>query len=144
MFELDIDDRISSWATLRNNLNNSLDPIRDIWEFWKSAPFIPHNKKIDPFYQRSWPTPWQIIVDNQYDDFTKALMIGWTIKLFDKFKDSKVEIRIFVDKKKNTVYNIVVIDEDIAINYNDDGPVKLDQIPDNISIENFVELDRPR
>lgn len=144
MFDKNTDERLTAWVALRTNAEKSKNCFDDIWQFWQQAPFTPYNPKIDPYFQRNWPSPWEIIAQNIYDDFTKALMIGWTIKLTNKFKDSKVELRTCVDKNKNSVYNVVIIDEDIVINYDDNGPIRVTQLPDSISVENFIELDRPR
>lgn len=144
MFNKSTDDRISSWATFRNSLSESSTPLEDVWDFWKDAPFIPYNRKIDPYNQKGWPTPWEIIVDNKYDDFTKALMIGWTLKFSQRFKESSIEIRTMVDKKKPAQYNIVCIDALWAINYNDNGPISIDKVPSLFYLENLVELKMPR
>lgn len=144
MFKESIDDRISSWAQLRNQLNTSADPFTEVWEFWKDAPFIPYNNKINPFHQLSWPSPWEIIVENKYDDFTKALMIGWTIKLTKKFQNSRVEIKSLIDKTKPCQYNVVCVDGKWALNYHDNGPIDLVKVPDYFLLENLVELQTPR
>ena len=142
MFQKSIDDRLSDWATFRKSLNTSSAPFDDVWEYWKQAPYIPYNNKIDPYNQKSWPTPWDIIVENKYDDFTKALMIGWTILLTDKFKNSKIEIKTLVNDQKTCYYNIVCV-EDLVINYSDNGPVLLENLPGSFFIENIVELKSP-
>jgi len=143
MFNNSVDDRLSSWATFRKELSTSATPLEDVWEFWRPAPYIPYNHKIDPYNQKSWPTPWDMIVENKYDDFTKALMIGWTILLTDRFKTSKIEIKTLVNDQKTCYYNIVCVDDDWAINYNDNGPVPINNLPGSIFIENLVELKSP-
>lgn len=144
MFNQPIDDRLSSWAQFRDSLNTKDDPLTDVWEFWKRAPFIPYNHKVDPFYQASWPSPWEIIVENKYDDFTKAIMIGWTLKLTKKFQDSKIEIKTVVDKQKSAQYNIVCVDEEWIINYSDNGPIPSNTLPNSFLLENLIELRPPR
>ena len=140
MFHQNIDERLSSWAQFRKDLEISPTPFEDVYEFWKDAPFIPYNNAIDPFFKFNWPTPWDIIVHNKYDDFTKALMIGWTLKLTDRFKDSKIELRTLVDTKTLISYNVICVDNDWAINYKDNGPVTLKNIPEQFNLENLVEL----
>lgn len=144
MFDLDTDERLSAWLTHRQDIEQSENPFQDIWEFWKSAPFIPYNNKLDPYHQRSWPSPWEIIVNNKYDDFTKSVMIGWTIKLTKRFENSKVEIRTLVDKQKILQYNVIYINDEVAINYSDNGPIDAKDIPDTFLLENIVELTGPR
>jgi hypothetical protein len=144
MFEKNVDDRLSSWAEHRSQLNHSEDPLASVWEFWRHAPFIPYNNKVDPYYRQSWPSPWEIIVDNKYDDFTKAVMIAWTLKLTKKFENSKIEIKTYIDKDKSRQYNVVCVDDRYAINYNDNGPVTTENIPDSFLLENLIELNTPR
>jgi hypothetical protein len=144
MFEKNIDDRLSDWAQFRKYIEISENPFIEVWKFWKDAPFIPYNNAIDPYFQFSWPSPWDIIVHNKYDDFTKALMIGYTLKLTKRFEKSLIEIRTLVDKEKLVSYNIICVDNYWAINYNDNGPILLENIPVEFNVENLVELTGPR
>lgn len=143
MFDKSVDERLSLWAEHRDMLDRSNDPLVEAWEFWKLAPYIPYNNKIDPFNPRDWPTPWDIIVFNRYDDFTKALMIAWTLRYTKKYKDSKIEIKTLVNAQKKCYYNIVCVDNTWAINYNDNGPVSMENIPDSFYLENLVEVKAP-
>lgn len=140
MFDKSIDDRLSAWAQFRQQLEIEESPFDSVWNFWKDAPFIPYNNAVDPYFQFGWPTPWNIIVHNKYDDFTKALMIGWTLKLTKRFENSLIEIKTLVDREKSLSYNIICIDNEWAINYNDNGPVLMKSIPDWFNIENLIEL----
>jgi hypothetical protein len=144
MFDQSVNDRLTEWTNHRRQLDESNDPLQAVWDFWHLAPFVPHNKKVDPYYHQSWPTPWDIIVDNKYDDFTKALMISWTLKLTKKFQNSKIEIRTLVDSARTRQYNLVYIDEDWVINYNDNGPTHLSEVPDSFRLENLIEVSTPR
>jgi len=140
MFQKTVDERLSHWANFRKHIDTSRDPFLDVCEFWRTAPYVPYNNNVDPYNQKSWPTPWEIIVRNRYDDFTKALMIGWTLQLTEKFKTAKIEIKTLVNDQKTCYYNIVCVDDHWAINYNDNGPVLLESISDSFFIENIIEL----
>ena len=144
MFDLDPDSRISAWSQFRKELELSNDPFEKVIEFWRNAPFVPYNKNVDPYNQYAWPTPWEIIVENYYDDFTKSLMMAWTLKLSDKFKDTLIEIKTYADDAKNRVYNLVVIDDKIFINYNDNLSIDMQELPDSIRLENLIQVKRPR
>lgn len=144
MFKQQLDDRISSWAHHRASLDNAAEPLTDVWNFWKNAPYIPYNRNVDPHYQQSWPNPWEIIEENHYDDFTKTLMIAWTLKLSNRFKNSDISIHIYVDNERHSAYNVVIVDNKWAINLNDDGPVEIAKIPTNLMLENIIEITQPR
>ena len=144
MFKLAIDDRLSAWADLRSRLETDADPLTTADNFWRHAPFVPYNHKIDPFNPHYWPTPWEIIVENKYDDFTRALMIAYTLKYTKKFSESKIEIHTLVDKDNNIQYNIVSIDEEWGINYAQSGPIQMKKVPSSFSLENLVVIKSPR
>lgn len=144
MFNQSVDQRLTEWVNHRRRLDEVEDPLQQVWDFWHSAPFVPHNRNIDPYFQRSWPSPWEIIEQNKYDEFTRALMIGWTLKLTNKFKNSKIEIRTLVDSSRSREYNLIYIDDNWVINYNDNGPVNVSEVVGSFRLENLVELSTPR
>jgi hypothetical protein len=144
MFNQSLDKRLSSWSQFRKDLETSEQPLTDVSFFWKDAPFIPYNREIDPYNQRSWPTPWEIISTNKYDDYTNSIMIAWTIKLPERFKNSRVEIRTYIDSVRNLPYNCVVVDEQFVVNYLDNEVVNYQNLPPSFRLENLVELNRPR
>lgn len=144
MFNQPVDSRLTEWADHRRQLDEVSDPLQTVWDFWHQAPFTPHNRNVDPYHRQSWPSPWEIIVENKYDDFTKALMIAWTLKLTKKFKDSKIELRTLVDSARTRQYNLLYIDDNWVINYSDNGPIPLPEIPDSFRLENLIEVGPPR
>lgn len=144
MFNQPVDLRLTEWVNHRKQLDESNDPLQDVWDFWHLAPFTPHNKNVDPYYQQSWPSPWKIIEDNKYDDFTRAIMIGWTLKLTNKFQKSKIEVRRMVDNARRREYNLLYVDDTWVINYKDDGPVNVQGVAESLLLENIIELDGPR
>ena len=144
MFDLNDDDRLSAWSELRKRIDTSTDPLKDTVEFWAGTPFIGHNHNIDPYYQASWPTPWEIIVENRYDDFTKAVMIGYTLLLTEKFKNSSIQLKTLVDTTGKRLYNVVCIDDTWALNYDDTQVVLVSNIPSLYRLENLIQLERPR
>lgn len=140
MFKKNINDRISEWAKHRQQIDRSDTPLEDVWEFWQKAPFIPYNKNIDPYNKKSWPTPWDIIVENKYDDFTKSLMIALTLKYTNKFKNIPIEIQVIIDSEKEKRYNVVIVDNKFVLNFNDFGPIVKDSKLDNFFIENSIQI----
>jgi hypothetical protein len=144
MFDLAVDDRLSSWAELRKNIEDSQTPLEDVVNFWTTSPFTAYNHHIDPFYVASWPTPWEIIVENKYDDFTRAVMIGYSLLLTNRYKDANIQIKTLVDTEGKRLYNVVYVDDSWVLNYKDQQVVSADKVPSLYSLENLVELKRPR
>jgi len=144
MFDLPADNRLSAWVQLRQNLEISNTPFEDVVEFWANSPFVPYNRNVDPFNQRSWPTPWDIIVENQYDDFTRALMMANTLKLSTRFKNDNIMIKTMVDSSQNKSYNIVIINEEKILNYIDNEVVDIKNLPPTFLLENLIEVNGPK
>lgn len=140
MFKLSPDERISSWAQLRAQLETCEDPFQTVMNFWESSPYVPYNRDIDQYNQKSWPRPWDIIIQNRYDDFTKAIMIGYSLKLTNRFKNSAISVRTLIDTGKKSCYNVISIDEEWALNFKDNVPILLRDIPDSFLVENILEL----
>ena len=139
-----VEERLGAWTAFRYGLKQSDDILQDIVEFWQNTKTIPFNHRIDPYNQNSWPTPWEIISENIYDDLTLAIIIGYTIKLTDQYKDSKIEIRTLVDIHRTRLYNLVYVDDMYVLNYDRNQVVDAKCITDSFFIENLVELARPR
>ena len=140
MFKLDIDERLSSWSEFRSKLETCQNPLQSVMDFWKDAPYVPYNHHIDPYYQPSWPSPWEIIVHNKYDDFTKALMMAYSLKFTQKFDKSVIQVQTCLDIENDIYYNIVCIDDEWVLNYKDDRPILKGELPKSFSVENFVEV----
>lgn len=143
MFEKNPDDRLSYWANFRKKLEIDSDPLKSTARLWGKAPLIIHNHKIDPRNYKSWPTPWEILVENKYDDFTIALMMSYTLKLTDKFKNDKIEINTMVDYSRTKLYNLVLVNNKV-LNYEKDHVVNDKEIDKTLYSDNQIEIIFPR
>jgi len=48
----------------------------------------------DPWHQDVWPDPWELVYENQYDEFCTVLGMCYSLQLTDRFKGSEFEIHI--------------------------------------------------
>jgi hypothetical protein len=144
MFHKSPDERLSEWSEFRKNLDTLDNPLTELAEFWSNAPLVIHNHKVDPHNPKSWPTPWDLIVDNKYDDFTVALMIAYTLKLTKKYNNDKIEVRTMVDSSKTKLYNLVYVNDTDVLNYERAAAIKAQYIDDSLYLENIVDVVFPR
>ena len=144
MFDKSPDERLSLWSDLRRNLTTADDPLQLTAEFWSAAPVVIHNPKVDPYNPKSWSTPWELIYDNKYDDFTLALMIGYTLKFSERFKNDRIEIKTMVDSQRTKLYNLVYVNDTVILNYAPNEAVTAQEIDDSLYLENLVEVVFPR
>lgn len=71
-------------------------------------------------------------------------MMGYTLLLTERFKNSQIIIKTLVDNDQNKLYNVIYIDNTWVLNYKDFEPVSIKNIPESLRLENQVELARPR
>lgn len=144
MFQKDTDERLSEWSQFRKGLDNDSDPLKSVMVFWSSAPIIIHNHKIDPYNPRSWPSPWEIIAENKYDDFTLALMIAYTLKLSNRYKDQSIQVKTMVDYSRTKLYNLVFVNDEDVLNYSRECSIKSHKVDESLYLENIVDIIFPR
>lgn len=109
MFDLFGNSRIESWRLFRDNLETSESPWTEVAAFWAKAPFV--NNYLDPFDYKSWPDPWQLILDGKFDNLAIVLGICYTLSLTQRFSKSRFEIHKSINDKKNSNYYLVVDNE---------------------------------
>lgn len=80
-FLLNYHERLQAWYKLRENLQNqSLDTIcLEVDAFWQQCPIV--NSYLHPNDVKNWPDPWQLLSDNMYCEYAKALGMSYTLLL---------------------------------------------------------------
>lgn len=141
IFKKSIEDRLSSWLELRKK-GESTNYLELVAEFWAQAPFTPYNKNINQYDPKSWPTPWQILIDNVYDDFTVALMISFSVKYTEKYSNVPVKIDTLINNAKNQIYNLVIVNEQFILNYRPSEVITTDILSSDLYLENSVVITR--
>ena len=131
MFNLNYEGRLSKWREFRETLEDSPKPINDIVQFYRLAPTV--SIHTDPFNNKTWPGPWELLNENQYCIFCKVLGMCYTLQLTESFKDSKFEIIIARDIESNTRLYLLSIDKSII--GLDDNYVHVDELPESVIIE---------
>jgi hypothetical protein len=137
VFQNSYDKQFSIWKKFRNKIDKSEQPLEDTIKFWAMAPLV--NKHLDVYRIDTWPDPWQIIKDGKYNDFTINLMIGHTLKLSERFNESQIEIRTYLDMDSKIVYNTCYIDNKV-LNYPYGEVTSEEDIPNNIVLQMAVPL----
>lgn len=142
IFKKSINDRLLAWFELRKKIEIVENPLELVVDFWNQAPFTPYNKNINQYDQKSWPTPWQILVDNIYDDFTVALMMSYSIKYTEKYKNTEVKIETLINSNKTQIYNIVIVDNYNIINYQTGKVNTINDLDSDLYLASFVLISR--
>ena len=73
--------RLRVWHELKNKLQGSdLEQICvEVDQFWQQCPLISHY--LHPSDVDTWPTPWELLKDNVYCNYARALGMTYTLLL---------------------------------------------------------------
>ncbi len=114
VFQLNYEARLSDWYDLRVRLEDSSleEKCVEIDKWWQKAPQVTHHLHI--LDSENWPDPWQLLVENTYDEVARALGICYTLLLLD---ENNVEIAEASDKMGNDVVIVLVDNAKYILNY---------------------------
>jgi len=80
-FQFDFYSRLRAWTSLRETLKdqNIETQCIEIDRFWQQSPMSNHY--LHPADIKTWPDPWQLIDDNIYCPYARALGMIYTLSL---------------------------------------------------------------
>jgi len=125
MFHKNYEQRLNSWSSLRQKLEVAADPFQEVINFYKQAPYV--SVHTDPWSQDMWPDPWELVYENQYDEFCTVLGMCYSLQLTDRFKGSKFEIHICTLESLSYVYLLFV--DDYVLGYDNNKVVLKKELP---------------
>jgi hypothetical protein len=115
VFDLHGNERLTKWKQFRDSIELSNSPFEDVANFWSHAPFV--SPYLPPSNPDSWPDPWQLIAVGRFDELAIVIGMLYTIKLTQRFIDSKCEIHTTIlSKEKEPIY-MLIIDNQQVINF---------------------------
>jgi len=114
VFILDYESRLRSWSRLRDELQKStLEKISiEVDKFWQRVPTV--NYYLHPDFIKDWPDPWQLLFDNNYCNYSRALGMIYTLLLLGV---NKLELVIAIDDNSNEVVLVLVDNAKYVLNY---------------------------
>ena len=114
VFILDFETRLRSWVDLRESLKNSnpTEICEKVDEFWQRVPTISHYLHTD--FINDWPGPWQLLSDNTYCHYARALGMIYTLLLLGNNSIELVEAK---DDNSNEVVLVLVDNAKYVLNY---------------------------
>ena len=106
--------RLAAWRQFRESLETSPTPLEDVAELWCHAPFV--SPYLDPQIPTAWPDPWHLMLDLRLDDLALVLGMLYTIKLTQRFIDTKCEIHMSMCPEKNSTQYLLLVDNSHVLN----------------------------
>ena len=81
-------------------------------DFWQKSPIQHHYLHTD--FMKDWPSPWQLLSDNTYCNYARALGMVYTLLLLG---NKSIELVDAVDDNNNEVVLVLVDDAKYVLNY---------------------------
>ena len=105
MWNLNKQERLLAWQSFRKSLDSmSLDDcVKTVNKHWWTAPIS--TQFFSQTLPEQWPDPWQLIVDNFYDDIARALGMLYTIYYSKHDCDAQLVCGMY----EGNEYNLVLI-----------------------------------
>jgi hypothetical protein len=114
IFLFDYEFRLKSWVELRDNLKDlSLsEQCVAIDTFWQRVPT--QNYYLHTDFIKDWPSPWQLLSDNTYCYYGRALGMIYTLLLLGNKNIDLVDAK---DDNSNEVVLVLVDNAKYVLNY---------------------------
>lgn len=124
--------RLLSWKNLREKLEQSDNPLEEVTNYFLNLPKVKFYT--DPYDQSTWPTPWELIDENEYCQFNIILGICYTLQLTERFKNIQPKINVAIDKINKTVYYMLLLDDKVY-GYSPDEWIYIDDLPKTLKVQ---------
>jgi len=138
MFDKKYEQRLSCWSNFREKLESSDTPIQDTLEFYNKAPTV--SIHTDPWDNNTWPTPWELVKENQYCDFCRVLGLCYSLQLTERFSRSKFEIHIVIDNKNSATHYLLYLD-DLVVNHANGEQFHANKLPTFYETKKIYSMD---
>ena len=114
IFLFDYETRLKFWSTFRSTIANLSikEQCIEVDRFWQKTPF--QNHYLHPDFMKEWPTPWQLLSDNIYCYYARALGMIYTLLLLGNKDIALVEAK---DDNNNEVVLVLVDSAKYVLNY---------------------------
>ncbi len=126
----------SQWYELRQRLEWDPNPLETVADFFEKLPKV--KIYTDPYDSETWPTPWELIEENEYCPFNLILGICYTIQLTDRFKSCQPKINVAIDNFNKTVYYLLII-KDKVYGY-DSKWIELKDLPNSLKTQKIYRM----
>jgi hypothetical protein len=139
MFEEQFEKRLQSWHDFRATLETHPDPLQHTIDAYQRVPGV--SIHTDPWDQKMWPQPWELISENQYCAFCTVLGMCYSLQLTERFKQELVEIHICIDRKKNETFYLLMI-QNRVIGYDGESHISVSDLPKEIISQRVYTMPR--
>jgi len=119
-FTMSFDTRLAEWYMLRQSITESSleEQCIEIDKFWQQCPL--NNYYLHPHDIKDWPDPWQLLQDNHYCFYARALGNIYTLAILGI---KEVDLVSAIDYTNTEVVLVLVDNAKYVLNYWPDSVV---------------------
>ena len=129
--------QFASWMQLRKDLEQVNDPLETVAQYFLK---LPRTKfYTDPYDDSRWPTPWELIEENEYCQFNIILGICYTLQLTERFKNCHATINVALDRINKTVYYLLFINDKVY-GYLEEDWILSAQLPKSLRLQKIYAM----
>jgi hypothetical protein len=113
---LNYSESYAAWKDLRKTLLENIsdkEKLQLVVDFWSMAPIEP--RVIDWDSPKSWPTPWELLSQKQFDE--SAVSIGMEYTLAVSNSDFQLELILAKDETLSIEHIMLLVDGKWLLNY---------------------------
>jgi hypothetical protein len=115
-FLLSLEERLRIWKEFRNSLSSKdeMTQFSMVAEFWAKAPLKTISYDITD--ASSWPTPWEMIRNNDWCRNSVAIGMENTLRLAG-FPSERMALKFILDREIQAMLLVLVVDCTWVLNY---------------------------
>lgn len=107
--------RIQRWRELRKRiceLSDISEQLKIVLDFWNTTPL--GVRRVDPYNESTWSTPWEMLHQNDYDENVVSLGIAYTLH----YSNIACRLLLVQNVEKSIIKLVVLVDNKHVLNYN--------------------------
>lgn len=114
VFQIGYEARLKAWHLLRQQLvgQDTKTICIQVDKFWQSCPLVNHY--LHPDYIHEWPDPWELIAENNYCPYARALGMIHTLLLLGI---DDIDLVDAIDNNSEDVVLVLVDNAKYIMNY---------------------------
>jgi hypothetical protein len=115
-FLLRRDEQLTAWKALREEIKSLDDTaaLQRVADYWAMAPIM--KLAYDPESCSEWPSPWEMIHNNNWCPYSVAIGMEFTLRLAG-WEPSRMTLHLIRDYDISEQMMVLKIDESLVLNY---------------------------
>jgi len=136
-----LQDQLLAFKNLRQDIDQSKDPLVIATRYWLSQPFVRYT--MDPWDPNTWPsTPWELIQEKELCKFGRILGLCYTLQLTETFSQDEFKIIIGIDRERSD-YQYIVSVRDFYIGFDgQENGEPVTHLPSDFVVETIHTMPR--